>query len=559
MEILFGLLGGLGFFFLGMKIMSNGLKRVASEKLKQFLHAVTKHRIYGVFVGALTTLLVQSSSVTTVFIVGFVNASMINLRQAITLILGANIGTTFTAWLVSSMSVFKISHYALPAVGVGFALNNLCKGRKKNIGSVLLGFGVLFTGLSYMKEAFAPLKDTTLIHNTFLMFADQPLLGVLAGVIFTILLQSSSATIAIVQIMAFNGLISFEAAIPIILGDNIGTTITAQLAAIGTNLNARRAAMSHTVFNLIGVLYMLLFVYTGWYSQIVQYIVPGELAPVNIMVHIAVAHSAFNVFNAFLFLPFISILEKVSIFLVPKREDTIDYSTQYLEDHLLNSPSLALEQIRKEVGYMMKIARKAVDHGIKSFKDLDSKAADKARELESVTDSLQSQITQYIVKLSQKNLDNEESAALPILIHHVNDLERIGDHSQNLAELTSRLIEGKYTFSDEAINDIHKMSDAVMKMFDDAQQTFLHTDKISAERMLLKEKEIDELENLLKQNHVLRLNNGTCHMDAGFIFLEFVYNLEKIGDRLTNIAMAVVLEHENGAEFISDMSMSSGK
>ena len=439
-EMIFQLMGGLGFFFFGMKTMSEGLKKIAGEKLKNFLHAVTKHRVYGVLIGTLVTLFIQSSSATTVMVVGFVNAGLLALKQAITVIIGANIGTTFTAWLVSSMSIFKISKYALPAIGLGFAIMTLCKTKKKHWGQVIFGFGLLFIGLHYMKEAFEPLRDSEYVKNIFVTFSDYPLLGVLAGIVFTVLLQSSSATIAIVQVLAFNGVISFDAAIPIILGDNIGTTITAQLAAIGTNINARRAAMSHTVFNVIGTLYMLVFVHLGWYSKFIDFMIPGEITLKNIMFHIAIAHSAFNVVNMLIFLPFISFLERVSIWLVPKGEDAVDFGTQYLEKHLLETPTLALEQVHQENAYMLKIAQKSVKAAMSGFMDGDLKMVNKASELESVTDNLQSEITQYIIELSQRNLTPSESRSIPVLIHNVNDLERIGDHSQNMAELTRKLL-----------------------------------------------------------------------------------------------------------------------
>ncbi|MCK5082326.1 MAG: Na/Pi cotransporter family protein, partial [Candidatus Omnitrophica bacterium] len=315
-EMIFQLIGGLGFFFFGMKTMSEGLKKIAGAKLKNFLHAVTKHRVYGVLIGTLVTLFVQSSSATTVMVIGFVNAGLLGLKQAITVIIGANIGTTFTAWLVSSMSVFKISQYALPAIGIGFAIMSLGRTKKKHWGQVLFGFGILFIGLHYMKEAFDPLKDSESVKNIFITFSNYPLLGVLAGLVFTVLLQSSSATIAIVQVLAFNGVITFDAAIPIILGDNIGTTITAQLAAVGANINARRAAMSHTLFNVIGTVYMLIFVYLGWFSQFINFVIPGEITLTNIMFYIAVSHSTFNVINTLVFLPFVGLLEQVSVWLV---------------------------------------------------------------------------------------------------------------------------------------------------------------------------------------------------------------------------------------------------
>lgn len=538
--MIFQLIGGLGFFFFGMKTMSEGLKKIAGEKLKSFLHAVTKRRIYGVMVGTLVTMFIQSSSATTVMVIGFVNAGLLTLKQAISVILGANIGTTFTAWLVSSMSVFKISQYALPAVGIGFAVMTLVKTKRKHWGQVMLGFGLLFIGLHYMKDAFGPLKDSEYIKNIFVMFSDQPLLGVLAGIIFTVLLQSSSATIAIVQVLAFNGVISFDAAIPIILGDNIGTTITAQLAAIGANINARRAAMSHTVFNVIGALYMLVFVSLGWYSQFINFIIPGEITLTNIMFYIAISHSTFNVVNMLVFLPFIGLLERVSIWLVPKGEDAVDFGTQYLEKHLLETPALALEQVHQENAYMLTVARKAVVHAVDGFLENDLRKTEKAIEYETVTDNLQSEITQYIIELSQRNLSPHESKSLPVLIHNVNDLERIGDHAQNLAELTKRMIEEKMAFSDDAIKEIELMWGKVNTMFGEAEVALKNNDMEAATRMLPIEENINTLQDDFKRTHIERLNEGKCQIDAGFIYVEFIDNLEKIGDRLTNIAQSVI-------------------
>lgn len=540
MELVLQLIGGLGFFFFGMKTMSEGLKKIAGDKLKSFLHAVTKHRVYGVLVGTFVTMLVQSSSATTVMVVGFVNAGLLALKQAITVIIGANIGTTFTAWLVSSMSIFKISQYALPAIGIGFAIMTLAKTKRKHWGQVILGFGLLFIGLHYMKDAFAPLQQSEYIKEIFVTFGNQPILGVLAGIVFTFLLQSSSATIAIVQVLAFNGVISFDAAIPIILGDNIGTTITAQMAAMGANINARRAAMSHTVFNVIGTAYMLVFVYLGWFSQFVNFIIPGEITLTNIMFHIAVAHSSFNVLNTIIFLPFIGLLERVSIWLVPKGADAIDFGTQYLEKHLLDTPTLALEQVRRENVYMLGVAKKGVTHATNSFLENDFKKIEKVIDLEMVTDNLQSEITQYIIELSQRNLTPSESRSLPVLIHNVNDLERVGDHSQNMAELTRRKIEEKMPFSDEAISEINMMWDEVRMMFQEAEDALKNGNIETAKKMLKREARINQLQEDFKRTHIERLNNGKCQLNSGFIFIEFIDNLEKIGDRLTNIAQSVI-------------------
>ena len=403
-NLLFGLIGGLGFFFFGMQIMSEGLKNIAGDRLKKILHMATKIPIIGILVGAAVTCLIQSSSATTVMVVGFVNAGLLALKQAISVVIGANIGTTFTAWLVSSMSVFKVSQYALPTVGIGFALSKLGVTRKaRYFGQTLMGFGLLFLGLSFLKDAFGPLKDSQHVRDIFVTLSDNPMLGVLVGIVFTVVLQSSSATIAIVQVLAFNGLISFPAAIPIILGDNIGTTITAQLAAIGTNLTARRAAMSHTLFNVIGTSYMMVFVYTGLFVKAISFIIPGEITAKNVMFYIAVSHSTFNIANALVFLPFIGWLERASIWLVPKKKGAIEMGTQYLEKHLLDTPPIAIEQARKEAVRMLTLSVQSISNAAESFFKNDAKTLKSIPNLEQAVDTLQSEITQYLIELSQKN------------------------------------------------------------------------------------------------------------------------------------------------------------
>ncbi len=540
-DLIFGLIGGLGFFFFGMQLMSEGLKKVAGERLKSILHLATKIPIVGVLVGAVVTCLIQSSSATTVMVVGFVNAGLLVLKQAISVIIGANIGTTFTAWLVSSMSVFKVTHYALPAAGIGVAFMSFGRTRKARFwGQVILGFGLLFLGLSFMKDAVVPLKNSEQVKDMFVMFSNNPLLGVLAGIVFTVLLQSSSATIAIVQVLAFSGLISFPAAIPIILGDNIGTTITAQMAALGTNLNARRTAMAHTLFNVIGVAYMLIFVYTGWFVKSITFLIPGEITARNIMFYIAVAHSSFNVINTLVFLPFIGVLEKTSIWLVPKRKGAVEMGTQYLEKHLLDTPPIAIEQARKETVYMLSLACKSVSTSAKGFFENDRNALKPVSNLENVVDNLQTEITQYLVELSEREIPEEESEALPVLIHNVNDAERIGDHSENIVELAERKMEEKLLFSDEAMKDAGLMWDELNRMMIETEGTLKNNDIKTAESVLEREGKINQFQKDLKERHVRRLSDGKCDTQSGIVFMDFVDNLEKIGDHLTNIAEGVI-------------------
>ncbi|MBD3426309.1 MAG: Na/Pi cotransporter family protein [Candidatus Omnitrophica bacterium] len=537
------LIGGLGLFFFGMKIMSEGLKNIAGDRLKNILSMVTKLPVIGMLVGAAITCLIQSSSATSVMVVGFVNASLMSLKQAISVVIGANIGTTFTAWLVSSMSVFKVTHYALPAIGIGFAINTFAKTKNAKFwGQVLMGFGLLFLGLDFMKDAFAPLKNSQLVKNVFLSLSENPLLGVLVGIIFTMLLQSSSATIAIVQVMAFNGLISFPAAIPIILGDNIGTTITAQLASIGTTLPARRTAMSHTLFNVIGTAYMLVFVYTGWYVKAIDAIIPGQITAKNIMFHIAIAHSAFNVVNALIFLPFVGVLERVSIILLPKRKGALELGPQYLEKHLLDTPPIAMEQARRETVRMANLATRSVSSAVKGFIDNIQDELKPVSRLEQAVDNLQSAITAYLIELSQRELSQEDSEQIPVLIHNVNDIERIGDHAENILELAERKIEKKLPFTDEAINELNLMWNELHSMMIETEEALRKNDSQLAENILRREQRINKFQNDLKRAHVRRLGCGSCTLKSGIVFMDFVDNLEKIGDHLTNIAQGVIGE-----------------
>ncbi|MBF0253323.1 MAG: Na/Pi cotransporter family protein [Candidatus Omnitrophica bacterium] len=539
-DLLFGVIGGLGLFFYGMQIMSEGLKDIAGDRLKKILHMATRIPIIGILVGAVVTCLIQSSSATTVMVVGFVNAGLLTLKQSISVVIGANIGTTFTAWLVSSMSVFKVTHYAIPSVGIGFALMKL--GRTKNArfwGQVIMGFGLLFMGLAFLKDAFEPLKNSQHVKDIFVTFSNEPLLGVLVGLVFTVILQSSSATIAIVQVLAYNGIISFPSAIPIILGDNIGTTITAQLAAIGANINARRTAMAHTLFNVIGVSYMLIFVYTGLFVKAVYFIVPGELTAKNIMLYIAVAHSFFNVINAMVFLPLTGLLEKVSIMLVPKRKDAIDPGPKFLERHLLDTPPIAMEQAKKETFRMLRLASMAVTGAMTGLIENDKKHLKSLEEIETTVDNLQSEITQYLVELAQRHLLYDESEELPVLLHSVNDIERIGDHSENIRELVEKKMDEKLELTDDATQGLIRMWEELKAMMDETLTAFDNGSISLAAKILKREQKINKFQIELKNGHIERLNKGGCNMKSGIVFLELVDNLEKIADHLTNIAEAI--------------------
>ncbi len=539
--MLFMLIGGLGFFLFGIKIMSEGLRKVSSERLKKILTYLTKRKMIAMLVGAGVTALIQSSSAMTVMIVGFVNAGLMTLKQAIPVVLGANIGTTFTAWLVSFLAVFKITHYALPAVGIGFLFMLIeRKPGLKHWGEVIFGFGVLFVGIGFMKDAFEPLESSKRIMDIMVNFSHYPILGVIVGTAITMLLQSSSATIALVQLLALKGLIDFSAAIPIILGDNIGTTITAQIATIGGSTGAKRVAWAHTLFNVFGTAYMMFLVYSGVYKRFIEWLVPGPFTTKNIMVHIALSHSAFNIFNAMVFLPITSWLQKLVEKLIPETGDVISVEPKFLDRLLLDTPILALDVSRREIIRMLGLARSALKNSFEVYSNGNVELVKKVERREEAVDNLQAEITRYLIAISMENLEHEEAEMIPVFIHSVNDIERIADQAENIVELGMRKLEKKLDLTEGAESELREMYDITMGMIEDVSLGLENNDIEYAKRALEKEDIINRMQMDLRNEHVKRLNEGTCGVYAGMVFLDCVDFLEKIGDHLANIAQGLL-------------------
>jgi phosphate:Na+ symporter len=545
--MIFGTVGGLGLFLFGMGLMSDGLKKVAGQKLKDLLESLTKHRVIAVMVGALTTALIQSSSATTVMTVGFVNAGLLTLKQALSVVLGANVGTTITAGLVSVLAVFKITNYALPVTGIGFLFNIAGKTQKiRSIGQVMIGFGILFLGIHFMKEAFAPLRDHEDVRNALIWLGGNPLLAVLAGTIITMLLQSSSASIAMIQMLAFSEVFGndwhlvLQVTIPYILGDNIGTTITAQIAALRSSRNARRTAMGHTIFNVIGVMYMLPLVWLGWFSNAVEWVTPGELTKQTIMTHIFFAHFTFNTFNVIVFLPLIRALETIVLKMMPVTEEELAQIPVVLEKHLLDTPVIALEQAKREIVRMAKTAQEAVRKCLDGILTDDRKGLQSVRALEDFTDMMQLEITSYLMTLSQRNLSDEVSIELPVLLHTVNDLERIGDHAVNIVEIAGRKMDQKLTWSDSALAEAETLRNEIDQMCDRIIAALENNDIESAKSALQNERNLNRMQIEFRRSHVDRMGNGICTPQAGLIFIDLVDNVEKTGDHLTNIAQAII-------------------
>jgi phosphate:Na+ symporter len=542
-------IGGLGMFLFGMGLMSDGLKKVAGRKLRRIVESMTKRPFIAFLVGAGVTALIQSSSATTVMIIGFVNAALLTLKQAICVIIGTNVGTTVTAWLVSisGIGALRITLYALPAVGIGFFMRTLGKTRKtKSTGQILLGFGILFVGIAFMKQGFEPLEESQKVKAVFIALSEWPLLAILAGTVMTTLLQSSSAAIAIVQLLAMEGAFGDEwdkvlnVAIPFVLGSNIGTTITAQLAALQANLNAKRAAWAHTIFNILGVIIAYPFVHLGWFSALVGLVSPWELGRETIAANIAIAHTVFNVGNSAIFLPISGLLEKLVIKLVPERAGDLTAKPVILEEHLLDTPVIALEQAKREIIRMAKTAKKALENSIDGIVNDDRRKLESARQIEDYLDEFQYEITSYLSVLSRREVSDEVSVELPVLLHSVNDLERVGDHAVNIVEIAERKIEQKLSFSDYALEEAGQLKKEAEQMLDYVIAALENNDVGAARAALINEGNLNKMQMDFRHSHVQRMSENICSPEAGLIFIDLVDNIEKIGDHLTNIAQAVI-------------------
>jgi len=551
-NIIFYVLGGLALFLFGMKLLSDGLQISAGDRMKSILAFLSRNKYLGVIVGFLVTAVLQSSSVTTVMLIGFVNAGIMSFIQSIGIIMGANIGTTITGFIIS----LKASSIAYPILISGFLLYFLGRTNKiKFMGQVFLGLGLVFIGLSTMASHVKPLKDSVTVSQFFVKFSVNPMLAVIAGMAVTFLIQSSSATLGLIITLGASGLIDVQGAFGLVLGSNIGTTITAQIAAIGGNINARRVAVMHSIFNLLGVGFMLLIIQLGLIEYFYRFVIGiikiftstdiqltrigNELAiPIIYMpFFIAFSHAVFNVANTLLLLPFSTPMGNLVIKMIPGKEDK---KLQYLEPHLLNTPALALAQTTNELGYMLTTAQKLVRASSEGLFTTSSKWFKKFEKREDKVDTMQKDITEYLVQLTQRPMTEQEAIVIPKLIHAVNDIERIGDLSENIMETAYKFREEKIKFSDDGKEEVLFMHDEIEKMIDFALAALKDFDNESAEKVLRKEKIINELEEKYRRGHIKRLKSGKCKVVSGIFFLDIVSNLERIADHLTNIAQVVL-------------------
>ncbi|MCX8064852.1 MAG: Na/Pi cotransporter family protein [Candidatus Hydrogenedentes bacterium] len=551
--LLITLLGGLAIFIYGMTLLSAGIQLAADRRLKAILQFMTQNRVAALLAGLITTALVQSSSATTVMTVGFVNAGLMTLRQAIGVVYGANIGTTVTAQLIA----FRLENMALPAIAIGFIMMLLFRSSKiKAFGQAILGFGLLFLGLTIMSDVLKPLRYSPEFISWFHKFDCTPgangimpfkptLMCILVGTIATCIIQSSSATVGLVQALCAQGLINFYTAVPLILGDNIGTTITANLAALNANRNAKRAAVAHTLFNLLGTAYMFgLFFLPLWNGKplflgFVDWVTPGEVFsehPENIVRHAANAHSLFNIINAIIFLPFVVLHEKICMLIIPRSREDKETVLQYLDLKLLNSPLIALEQAVKEVTYMIKKGQNSLNDACDLLVSGNEDVVPKILEREDLIDKLQEAITGYLVELSRRELEPVEARLIPALIHAVNDAERLGDHAESFIELQRLLKQGDLHFTDSAISELRELQQVLNLQFSSLYETLENGSTEGAKKAIHIGGRIEELVKQFTENHVHRLDKGECSVKAGVIFLDALGHLERVSDHVVNIA-----------------------
>ncbi|MGI6704636.1 MAG: Na/Pi cotransporter family protein [Clostridia bacterium] len=527
-RMVFELLGGLGLFIYGMNIMGAGLQKAAGDRLKRLLEVLTTNRLLGLVFGAVITAIIQSSSATTVMVVGFVNAGLMNLMQAAGVIMGANIGTTVTAQLIA----FKLTDIApvVVAVGVGLLIFGT-KRRYRQLGEILTGFGILFIGMNIMSVAMEPLKDSELFANIMTTFGRNKFLATVSGFVVTGIIQSSSASIGLLQALAFNDLIGLDAALPIVLGMNIGTCVTALLSSIGTNINARRAAMIHLTIKVIG---MFLFIgFTTSLGNIVKFL-GGDTAR-----QIANAHTLYNVVNTAVLLPFASLLVLVSKRLVPGEEDE-EGVLKYLDNRLLETPSIAVLQAVKEIVRMGEAASDTLRYAVDGFIKEDEKLLNNCFQKENMVNALEKEITHFLVLLSNSNLSAAENELVTGLFHTVNDIERIGDHAENIAELGQSKIDNSLVFSEVGIRDLTTMADYVHSMVEEVVIALKNRDYKRARDVREREDEVDKMEREYRESHIGRLNNYQCVPGSGVVFLDVISNLERIGDHCSNIALSIL-------------------
>ncbi len=533
-ELLFSFFGGLGIFLFSIKYMGDALQKAAGDKLRDILDRFTTNPFMGVLVGIVVTILIQSSSGTTVIVVGLVSAGFMTLRQAIGVIMGANIGTTVTAFIIG----LDVGEFALPIMAVGaFLIFFIKKNQIQNIGQVIFGFGGLFFGMETMSGAMKPLRELPAFIDMTVNLSEFPILGVAAGTIFTFIVQSSSGTIAILQGLYAENLVTLDAALPVLFGDNIGTTVTAVLAALGTSIAARRAAAVHVLFNVIGsIIFLILLVpftaYVEWITGVLN---------LEAKMQIAFAHGTFNIVNTMIQFPLIGAWAYLVTKVIPGDEVLIEFKPKHLDLNFIEqSPSIALGQAKEEVLRMGKYSVQGLEETYEYLKTKSKKNAEMGYQLEDAINNLDGKITDYLVLISAESISAADSTRHTMLMETVRDIERIGDHFENIIELIDYQEANKVKLTAEAMEDLDEMFTLTIATVSKSLDALDTTSHELAREVAEQEDLIDKMERKFRKKHILRLNEGACSAQAGIVFVDIVSNLERIGDHSVNIAEAIL-------------------
>lgn len=539
------LFGGLAMFLFGMDVMGKGLERQAGNKLQSLLEKLTSNPLKGFVLGLGVTAIIQSSSATTVMVVGFVNAGIMQLKQAVGIIMGANVGTTVTSWILSLSGIsgdsffikmLKPSSFTPILAVIGIILFMTSKtDKKKNIGTILLGFAVLMFGMEQMSGAVKPLTDVPQFTNLFTLFTN-PVLGIIVGAVLTAVIQSSSASVGILQALSVTGAVTYANAVPIIMGQNIGTCITALLSSVGANKSAKRAAAVHLYFNIIGVIVFCILFYSA--KAVLNFSFIND--PVS-QVGIAVVHTAFNVTATVIILPFSNFLVKLACMTVKDKENETNAEDSIsLDERFFAVPAVAVSHSEQVAVKMFKISNKAVTEAISVIKSFSNEKVSDIENLETEVDKYEDVLGSYLVKLSNKDMTDSDSRRISRILHTIGDFERISDHAVNIKKAAQEMNEKGISFSSEAKIELNVLEEAIKRILEISENAFEKNDVAEAKKVEPLEQVVNELARTVKSRHVERLKNGTCTIELGFILSDLINNYERIADHCSNIAIAII-------------------
>ena len=535
-EIAFHFLGGLGLFLYSIKTMGDGLQQAAGDRLRYYIDKYTSNPFFGILVGIGMTALIQSSSGVTVITVGLVSAGLLTLRQAIGIVMGANIGTTVTSFIIG----FKLGDYALPMLFIGAVCLFFTKNRSiNNVGRILFGVGGIFFALNLMSGAMEPLKDLQVFKDYMVELSKNPILGVFVGTGLTLLIQASSATIGILQNLYASHLIDLQGALPVLFGDNIGTTITAIIASLGANIAAKRVAAAHVAFNVIGTIICIIFLVP--FTSLIQWFETFlNLAP---EMTIAFAHGTFNITNTIIQFPFIGALAFIVTKLIPGEDEVVKYEPLYLDEQLIKqAPSIALGNVKKELLHLGNYAAKAFDLSYDYIINSNEKVAEKGHKTEEAINTIDEQLTRYLISLSGEALSQKESEVLTNILDSSRDLERIGDHAEALINLNDYLQRKNVQFSEAALEELAEIYLKTSEFVKDALESVENNDLEKAQALIEQHKDIDKMERVLRKTHIKRLNNGECSTQAGVNFIDIISHYTRVSDHAMNLAEKVLAE-----------------